>query len=200
MSKVQSITSKVEHLPPGEPFASTSFLKLGSRSAVDNCLSRLVKQGAIERVTQGVYIRPKHSRFVGSVKPEINKVIKTIAESNGETLQVHGAEAARRFKLSTQMPTQPTYYTSGSSRTLKIGNLNIKLIHAAQRKLQLSGKKSGLALSALWYVGNENLTPDIVEQVCSKLETNELEELFAANMPAWMNSALQRYQQEQTIA
>ena len=200
MSKAQSIIAKVEHLPPGEPFASTSFLKLGSRSAVDNCLSRLVKQGAIERVTQGVYIRPKRSRFVGSVKPEINKVIKTIAESNGETLQVHGAEAARRFKLSTQMPTQPTYYTSGSSRTLKIGNLNIKLIHAAQRKLQLSGKKSGLALSAPWYIGNENLTPDIVEQVCSKLETNALEELFAANMPAWMNNALQRYQQEHTIA
>ncbi|MEE8058489.1 MAG: DUF6088 family protein, partial [Pseudomonadales bacterium] len=155
--------------------------------------SRLVKQGAIERVTQGIYIRPKKNRFIGSVKPEASKVIQAIAESNGEIIQVHGAEAARRFKLSTQVPTQPVYYTSGSSRTLTIGKLKVKLVHATQRKLQLAGKKSGLALSALWYMGKESLSQNTIEQVCSQLGPGELQELLAADMPAWMATALDNY-------
>ncbi|ARN73104.1 DUF6088 family protein [Oceanicoccus sagamiensis] len=199
MSTAQTITTEVKRLPLGEPFATTSFLKLGSRSAVDNSLSRLVKQGVVERITQGIYIRPKKNRFVGTVKPEINKVIKVIAESNGETIQVHGAEAARRFKLSTQVPTQPIYYTSGSTRTLKIGKLTIKLVHVARRKLQLSEKKSGLALSALWYIGKENMSRYTVEQVCNKLNATEQEELFSAEMPAWISNALQTYQKEYAI-
>ena len=193
MSASQSIATKVKRLPFGEPFSTANFLKLGSRAAVDKSLSRLVKKGAIERVTQGVYIRPKKNRFIGSAKPEISKVVKTIAESNGETIQVHGAEAARRFKLSTQVPTQPVYYTSGSSRTITIGNLKVKLVHAAQRKLQLSGKKSGLALSALWYIGEDGLRQSTIEQVCSKLAPEELQELLAANVPAWIANALDNY-------
>ncbi|MCY4601636.1 MAG: hypothetical protein OXF27_17155 [Acidobacteria bacterium] len=35
---------------------------------------------------------------------------------------VHGAEAARRFKLSTQVPTAPVFLTSASSRTIRIAN------------------------------------------------------------------------------
>ena len=193
MSTAQTIATQVKRLPLGEPFSTSSFLKLGPRSAVDKSLSRLVKQGAIERVTQGIYIRPKKNRFIGSVKPEASKVIQAIAESNGETIQVHGAEAARRFKLTTQVPTQPVYYTSGSSRTLSIGKLRVKLVHAAQRKLQLAGKKSGLALSALWYMGKEGLRQNIIEQVCSQLGPGELQELLSADMPAWMASALDNH-------
>lgn len=200
MSTNQAIVSNIEALPLGEPFSTSRFLKLGSRAAVDKSLSRLVKQGSIERVTQGIYIRPKKNRFIGSVKPETGKVIQTIAESNGETIQVHGAEAARRFQLSTQVPTLPVYYTSGSSRTLTIGQLKVKLIHAAPRKLQLAGKKSGLALSALWFLGKENLNSNIVKKVMGKLSETEQQELLDAEKPAWMTTALNNYNKEGSIA
>ncbi|MBL1292815.1 MAG: hypothetical protein COB61_002980 [Thiotrichales bacterium] len=199
MSTTQLVTNKIKGFSLGEPFSTSYFLKLGSRAAVDKSLSRLVQAGSIERITNGVYLRPKKNRFIGSVKPEVSKVIQTIAKANGETIQIHGAEAARRFKLSTQMPTQPVYYTSGSSRTLTVGKMKIKLVHAAQRKLQLAGKKSGLALSALWFLGKEGLHHNAVEQVCSKLKPQELQELLAANKPAWMSTALDHYTQEQRI-
>ncbi len=200
MSIAQSVSSTINKHPLGEPFATSHFLKLGSRAAVDKALSRLVQQGTIERITQGIYMRPKKNRFVGTVKPEASKVVKTIAEANGETLQIHGAEAARRFQLSTQVPTQPVYYTSGSSRSLTIGKLKVKLVHVAQRKLQLAGKRSGLALSALWYLGKEGIQHGAIEQVCSRLSRDELHELLSANLPAWLSSALNQYTAEKALA
>lgn len=196
MSTNQSILSHLQRLPKGEPFSTRRFLQLGSRAAVDKSLSRLVQQGRIDRVTQGIYIRPKTNRFVGSVKPEISKVIKAIAISNGETIQVHGSEAVRRFQLSTQVPMLPMYYTSGSTRTLTIGKLKVKLIHASWRKLQLAGKKSGLALSALWFLGKEGLYDSAVGQVLKKLSPTECRELLEAEKPVWMSTALSHYYKE----
>ncbi len=190
MTTVQAITSKINKISKGEPFSTRAFQKLGSRAAVDKTLSRLVEQGLIKRVTQGVYVRPKENRFIGSVTPSINKVVKVIAESNGETIQVHGAEAANRFQLSTQTQVQPVYYTSGSSRSFLVGSLKVTMIHASHRKLQLAGKRSGLALSALWYLGKEGVTVHAVKKVCSQLKAEELLEFMSADKPAWMETVL----------
>ena len=102
----------------GKPFTSERFLKHGSHSAVDRTLSRLVGRGEIQRLARGVFVRPRTSRFVGTVLPDVLEVVEAIARNNGETVQVHGAEAVRRFRLSTQVPTAPVFYTSASSRAI----------------------------------------------------------------------------------
>ncbi|MDE2906143.1 MAG: DUF6088 family protein, partial [Acidobacteriota bacterium] len=116
-------------MPKGEPFTSERFLKHGSRSAVDRTLSRLAGRGEIQRLARGVFVRPRTSRFVGTVVPDVLEVVETIARHNGETVQVHGAEAARRFKLSTQVPTAPVFHTSASSRTIRIANIAVRMVH-----------------------------------------------------------------------
>ena len=199
MSTSKAVAKRVMKTPLGKPFSSSQFLELGSNAAVYKTLSRLVSKGSIERVSSGVYVRPKKNRFIGSVKPEISSIVKVIAKSNGETIQTHGAEAARQFKLSTQVPTQPVYYTSGSTRTLPIGNMKVKFVHASKRKLQLAGKKSGMALSALWYMGKEGMARSTLEQVCNKLEENEFSELLAAEKPAWLSNALNHFSEERAI-
>jgi hypothetical protein len=191
MSTTEAIRTHIQRQPKGKPFTSSRFLKLGSRSAVDKALSRLVGEGKIERLARGVFVRPKKSQFIGTVMPEILEVIKVIARNHGETIQVHGAEAARRFKLSTQMPTSPVFYTNGPSRSLRVGNMVVKLIHTtSHRRLQFAGKKTGLALSALWYLGKENVTRNTVHHIKAGLSTTEFEELKSANLPAWMSAAL----------
>lgn len=191
MSTTEAVWTRIERLSKGKPFTSSSFLSLGSRAAVDKALSRLVEEGEIERLARGVFVRPKKSRFIGAVTPEVSEVVEVIAKGHGETIQVHGAEAARRFKLSTQMPTSPVFYTSGPSRSLRIGNITVKLMHTtSHRRLQFAGKKAGLALSALWYLGKENVTPETVSRIRSGLSPNEFETLKSANLPAWMANAL----------
>ncbi|HAC29030.1 MAG TPA: hypothetical protein DCF82_14640, partial [Marinobacter hydrocarbonoclasticus] len=66
---------------------NSRFLRLGSRAAVDKALSRLVEEGAIQRVARGVFVRPKQSRFVGNVMPDVSRVVEVIARDHGETVQ-----------------------------------------------------------------------------------------------------------------
>ena len=190
MSTTEAVRGAIRRIPKGTPFTSARFLKRGPRGAVDRALSRLVEQGEAERLARGVFVRPGKSRFVGTVMPEVSEVVKVIAKGRGETIQVHGAEAARRFKLSTQMPTSPVYYTSGTSRSLPIGNITVKMMHAGRRRLQFAGKRTGLALSALWYLGKENVNPETISRIRSGLSPEEFETLKAADLPAWMAAAL----------
>ncbi|WP_338883395.1 DUF6088 family protein [Xenorhabdus sp. TH1] len=191
MTTSKSIRQCIHSYGAGKLFTSESFLSFGSRAAVDKALSRLVEKREIERVARGIFIKPKVNRFVGKVHPDIARVVEMITRQNGETIQIHGAEAARRFKLSTQMPTTLVYYTSGSSRQVRIGNRKVKLIHtSSQRKLQYAGTKIGMAISALWYLGKESVTPATVEQVRSLMSEDEFGLLKTCKLPAWMSSVI----------
>ena len=196
MSTAETIRKRVLRTQRGEPFTNTRFLKLGSRAAMDKTLSRLVEEGVIQRIARGIFMRPKKSRFIGNVMPNVAKVVEVVARDHGETIQIHGAEAARRFKLSTQVPTVPVFYTSGPSRELKVGNLTVKLKHASHRKLHLAGKRPGLALSALWYLGKNNVNTDVVNTIRQGLTAEEFETLRHTEMPAWMAGALERHDKE----
>ena len=191
MSTAQAVRAGVQGLPKGEPFTHERLLMHGSRGTVDRTLSRLVGRGEIQRLARGVFVRPRRSRFVGNVMPDVVDVVEAIARSNGETVQIHGAEAARRFGLSTQVPTSPVFHTSGSSRTIRVANGTVRMIHTSnRRRLQHAGKATGAALAALWYLGKDNVTPKVVGTVKAALGSMEFERLRSADMPAWMAKAL----------
>ncbi len=195
MTVAKTIRQEIKTIPEGKPFTTSRFLKLGTRANIDKTLSRMVQEGFIQRIIRGIFIRPLQSQYIGNVMPEAKDIVKAIAKEYGETIQVHGAEAARRFKLSTQMPVQPTYYTSGTTRELKIGNLMIKLIHTNNhRKLQHAGKKAGLALSALWYLGKDNINTKAIEHIRNSLGNESFEALcHSTDMPGWMEHAITQY-------
>ena len=190
MSTARAIRAAIRELPKGKPFTRERFLKHGSRGAVGRTLSRLAGRGEIHRVARGVFVRPRTSRFVGTVLPDILKVVEAIARNNGETVQVHGAEAARRFKLSSQVPTAPVFHTSASSRTIRVANITVRMVHTSNhRRLQFAGEAAGAALSALWYLGKNNVTPETVATIEAALGPAEFQRLRSADMPAWMTEA-----------
>lgn len=196
MKVAKAIRQRIENIPLGEPFTPTAFLEFGARASVDQTLSRLAKAGQIARLTRGVYVRPKESRYINRVMPEPFKIAEAIARTTGATVQVHGAEAARRLEISTQVPTQPVFYTSGPSRRFRIGTLEVRLKHTSPRKLALAGQPAGLALAALWYLGKRGLTSNVIESIRKKLSLSEFEALksAASSMPAWMADALSRHE------
>ncbi|MES9898749.1 MAG: DUF6088 family protein [Sedimenticola sp.] len=193
MSVAETIRKRTQRIPRAEPFTNARFLKLGSRASVDMALHRLVEEGIIRRVIRGVYARPKKSKYVGEVLPCAEEIIEVMAKERGEILQVHGAVASNRFKLSTQVPMKPIYYTSGPTREISVRGSTVTLKHVNRRKLQLAGKRSGMALSALWYAGKENMNEHTVRTVTEQLTGKELGELMNSSMPAWMSGALKKY-------
>jgi len=177
----------------GEPFTSTGFLDCGTRASVDQTLSRLIKAGAIERVTRGLFVQPEASRFAGKVMPEPTKVVQAFAEASGSIVQIHGAEAARQLELSTQVTMQPVYSTSGPSRRIRIGAMEIRLNHVSSHKLALAGRPAGLALSALWYLGKKGVTPSVLDKIRRKIPSSEFEALRSCRKPSWMSDVFFKY-------
>lgn len=147
MSVAETISNRVKHMHKGQPFSRVVFAKVGSRAAIDKALSRLVQSGCLERVARGVYMRPKLSAITGRrVRPSPLTIMSVITKANGETIQIHGAEAVRRLGLSTQMQVLPTFYTSGVTRDIKVGNAVVRLRHASSDRLQHAGTKVGIPL------------------------------------------------------
>jgi len=146
-------------------------------------------------------VRPRQSRFVKNPMPEVGKVVEALARTRGETIQVHGAEAAHRFGLTTQVPTLPVYLTNGTSRVLNVGSMPVNLQHtSSQRRLQFAGTRAGLALSALWYLGAEALTTKAIDKVASQLSAEEFDILCRAKVPAWLGEGFDRYNEERALA
>ncbi|UST68622.1 DUF6088 family protein [Pseudomonas moraviensis] len=193
MPIIESISHRIRHMPKGKPFSRAVFAKIGSRASVDKALSRMVLSGLLERVARGVYMRPKESEYTGKkVRANPIEVMEAVARARGEIIQVHGVEAARRLGLSTQMQILPTYYTSGSTREIKIGNAVVRLRHASRQRLQHAGTQVGVALTALLYLGKRGVTELTISQIANSLSAEEYKKLMACKMPDWMRLALAR--------
>jgi hypothetical protein len=118
-------------------------------------------------------------------------LISLIARQKRLSLQIHGANAVRKFGLSTQMPLIPIYYTNGASRSVFIGKAEVRLIHAAPMVMQHAGTEVGMAISALFYLGKDGATPECLAAIRKELRPDDLVKLMACKMPKWMRMALE---------
>lgn len=195
MKIARLVREQVEKMPIGEPFTAAAFLSLGKRATVYKALGRLAQAGVIMRVTHGIFARAEVSKY-GTVPPELLKVVK--AKANGASVEVHGAEAARRFGLSTQVPVRPVFYTTGPTKSFIFGGLPVTLRHVSSRKIVSPGTNVGLAVSALWYLGQGQVGPAVFEAIKKRLTHGEYEQLreLSSVMPAWMAESFFSYEEQ----
>lgn len=199
MKTTQTIRNRIQSMPPGQLFTPANFAGVGTRASIDQTLMRLTQAGNIERVGHGLYMTQKNSRFGLKAMPSPESIAKAIASAEGATIEIHGAEAARRFSLTTQMPTQPVFNTTGSTRAVQIGNLVIHFHHVAARKLVLAGRPAGQALAALWYLGKNEVTLETFKNIRAKLPQEEFDVLAQTKyaMPSWMLEAFRQFEQNE---
>lgn len=106
---VQHILANANQLPEGSVFSPKEFLHLGSRAAVDQTFTRLVKEKKLLRVGRGLYTLPLQGRF-GTRPPSPERLLAPLAEKTGETVVSHGAAAANRLGLTTQVPIREIFF------------------------------------------------------------------------------------------
>jgi hypothetical protein len=198
MKELELVQNQVNRIPRGRPFAISSISREVSYANVRQVLSRLVKTGEIMRATRGIYVRPKEVPYLGKVLPGSEEIIKIITRQTGEIIAVHGAEAAHRLNLSTQVPMQSIYYTTGNTRRVKVGKLEIMLKHISPSKLVKPGTTTCLVISALWYLGKNEVNLEIIQKIKQRIKPEEFSVLFKCtmHMPAWMAESFNQYQRE----
>lgn len=188
----ESILQHALSLPEGGVLSPKEFLHLGSRVAVDQAFSRLVKAGKLLRVARGTYVAPTSSRF-GTHAPATAKVVTSIAERSGEIVVPHGASAANVLRLTQQVPIREVYLTSGRTRKLKFGRAEVLLKHAPHWMLALGSGPAGTAVRALAWMGPPHAAESLTA-LRRTLAPGEWRALVSARaaLPSWMAEAIGR--------
>lgn len=187
---MQTLSKKIlKHatgLSEGAPLVAKELLHLGNRAAVDQALSRLAQRGRLLRASRGIYVLPVENRF-GNRAPSTAKMIENLAKQRGETIVAHGASSANALGLTTQVPMQAIYLTSGPSRRLKLGAQKVELRHAPGWQLIYPGRAAGDIVRALAWLGPEKASKAI-RSLRVKLPPAEISEVTSARarLPTWM--------------
>lgn len=172
-STIQQVLTRIHAAGRGSVVTPKQFLDLGSRAAVDQALSRLVRRNVLRRVGRGLYHYPKISPRLGALAPAADVVARAYARKTATTLQISGAHAANALGLSTQVPARATFLTDGSSRRLRVGNQLIDLRRAAPRRLLGAGKAWGTALQALRYLGKDAVDGRVIQRLHDALSVSD---------------------------
>ena len=188
----QSIDSKVvrRFIKRGSGSVATpvDFLDLGSRAAVDQALSRLVRQGALRRVSRGVYNYPKMSRLLGELSPSPEEVARALARQGLQRIIPSGAYAANLLGLSEQVPARIEYLTDGSSRKVMIRNLPVVLKRTTPRQMATANRTSGNVAQALRFLRKDQVDETIIKKLRTRLSKDDKEQLLKdiPLVPAWI--------------
>jgi hypothetical protein len=177
---------------PGSVFVPSDFMDLGSRAAVDQALSRLVRAGILRRLARGIYDRPKRHPRLGALSPSLPVVAAAVARSTRSRLQVSGPQAANQLGLSTQVPARLAYLTDGPTRAIRVGSRRIEFRHASPRTLAGAGTAAGVVVQALRYLGRDGITPEVVARVRNALRQDDRRAVgkHVSRAPAWMRPPL----------
>lgn len=189
-----NVRQTVSAFPKGRVFTAEDISPvLEVKQAVQKSLSRLIEEGSIRRIHNGIYYKPEVSRILKGrvLPPNVDQAIKVISAKNNEIVQMHGALACNRLGLSTQMPMARVFHTNGFSREIEIGGARVKFLHTNNDQLlQYSGTNVGMAISALHYLGRGFVNAEVVEKIRSQLTPREFRRLQKASLPAWIKEPL----------
>ncbi len=155
---VNAIRERVSSAKNGTLFFNNSFPEYDDEY-VGKILSDLVKSKELFHLSRGVYLKTEQTRF-GLVYPPVSDIASAIAERDKAQILPTGATALNLLGLSTQMPMNPVFLTSGSARTITIGGRTITFKRAVPKNFAVKGKKRSLIVQALKYIGENNITEE----------------------------------------
>lgn len=184
-------------------WTTADFLDLGSRAAVDQALSRLVRRGALTRPARGLYAVHRKSERLGIDLPaKLEEVVDALARRSGATVVPSGATFANQLGLSTQVPMRAIFQTTGRARRYQIGGTNVELRHVSPRRLKASSPRNLAVLSAIAHLGKANIDETTLARLRSVTERADDASLLddARNQPAWVVAVVRQVMARTTAA
>ena len=173
------ILDYLRHRGRGKVYTSKDLVHLGSRAAIDQTLSRLSKQGTLQRLARGLYYYPRTNPRLGMVvSPSADEIAAALARQTGSRIAPSGALAANRLGLSTQVPAKPVYLTDGRSREVRVGNQVFAMKHVAPKELPIGNPVSAAVFQALRYLGSSSIDEDVISRLCRRLSAKHRHQLL----------------------
>lgn len=190
----KQIEKSIKSKPKGSLVLPDDFLSYGSSEAIRKALDRLEKKQFIVRVAQGIYVRPKVSKFIGPLLPTAEEVADAIAKRDHLRTLPTGSYALNALGLSTQVPMNIVLLTDGSPREIKVGKRKIKFKKTTPKNLMAKGKISRLAIQALKELGNGKVSEQEEKKVIDILKKEDEKDLKhdIALAPVWIQKIMKK--------
>ena len=155
---------------------------------VGSILSELTSEGMLVKIAHGIYAKPRKSRF-GVVLPSVDKVVQAIAIRDNAEVLPSGMTALNALGLSTQVPMNYTYLTTGSERTVNLSNRKVVLKRGVPKNFCYGTRLISLLVQALKALKKENVGEselNVIRQLVLKEADKETLVKDIDMMPAWM--------------
>jgi len=192
----QIVKERIEIGKRGSIYFVNSFSDLQNDQTVTKSLQRLSKEGFLIRMSKGVYLYPETTRF-GITTPSIYEIVKSIAKRDNVFILPTGNTALNKLGLSTQVPMNAVFLTTGSTRAMKIGKRKVLFKHSAPRNFAYKGTLMPLVVESLKELGENNIDSKIygkLKKIISELSETDfvtfVEDLRHA--PQWIRTIIQR--------
>jgi predicted transcriptional regulator of viral defense system len=165
-----------------------------TRALVDQVISRMVRSGELQRISRGLFSRPKIHRELGPLSPLSEDIAAAVERGIGMPVIPSGASALNALHLSEQVPAKLEFKTAGPSRTISIGKRQIKLKHAPARRFSVRARIVPLVIEALIALGRERVTDDTIKTLRKVISENDRATLsrHIGDAPVWMQRHLRQ--------
>lgn len=187
--------SRIRGKGRGWVFSQHDFTGMGSRSAIDLALHRLLRKGTIHRIMRGIYEYPRFSALLNQeLSPDMSQTAQALARKFGWRIQPSGAAAQNFLGLSTQVPAKIVYRSDGPDRSYQVSNTSLVFEHTALKEAGFKRPESGLIVQALKSLGQDRITPEVIAKIRAWLDPKLREKILADTKTAtgWVYAAIQR--------
>lgn len=184
---VDVLRRDIEKAETGTLFFNNSFPEYDDEY-VGKILSDFVRQGLLLRLSRGIYLKAKETKF-GVVYPTTEDIARAIAERDNAEILPTGSTALNILGLSEQVTMTPVFLTSGSARKIKCGNKTITFKRGVPKNFALKGKVTRLLVQAMKAIGERNYNGEwesAINVILSKYPEDDTMSEDLKVMPAWI--------------
>ena len=193
MTIKERIINKIKRSGSQKVFVISDFVDICSPETVRKVFFQACEMGILYRAAQGIYVKPVESEF-GNVPPSLEEIAEEIAKRDHSKIIATGSTASNLVGLSTHIPMNLSYLTSGSTRTIKINNRSISFRHASPRNFASKGRVVPLLTQSLKDLGKDAVGENelgIIRQFIDKHPEPKFEQdLLLA--PQWVQQIIKK--------
>jgi len=161
------------------------MLAYGVRSAVDQALYLMVKEGTIRRLARGLFVWDPQNKKKFSAWD----IARLKAKAFGRRAAYYDFGWSKFVETEGHKANLTQIWTNSRSSKFwsEVGVIELK--ECAQRKMHMMQTKAGQRMKALWQLGQTQVTPQVIERATLDFFRSDRQErkIVSRWMPAWLN-------------